>query len=440
MKKYVAMMLIVLLTMSAPMGLADNRTCAALTAAPGNRPDPSFSEEEYQKLLALQEDGYRRMTLSAFRRRVAILTDSEEYRDLLERFSQSEILYALRDTHETAAFLFYELPLAGEDWRTRRYGGEAVSSLRTDAARLEYAFTMTVLNADAVMLKDYDDLRLGIVDAMQSLLVNMTAEELSDGAAMRAYIQSYVDALLPDLNTPEVRVEIEFKYFPLPAEEEGQDSACRDSGWQEARRTPHGTQEDYRSLLSLNTPDVRRMALGDFQAALLEWTNGHRESMERIDEDIARDEIEVSLTDEERAFVKRTVWLSGMENGRAIQSQRIGRPCRPYVEGELSHHFANGAAWCRLRYRFSYSILDAGRVTVGERDRQIESMIQAIGAFWNDAGMENLLSMGESDVLQALQGLAQACSTAQITMTIEQAHFERMDERALADERIRAQR
>lgn len=79
-------------------------------------------------------------------------------------------------------------------------------------------------------------------------------------------------------------------------------------------------------------------------------------------------------------------------------------------------------------------------MTVGERDRQIEGMVQAVRSFWNDAGMENLLSMEESDVLQALQGLAQACSTAQITMTIEQAHFERMDERALADERIRAQR
>lgn len=242
MKKHVAMMLIVLLTMSAPMGLADNRTCAALTAAPGNRPDPSFSEEEYQKLLALQEDGDQRMTLSAFRSRIAEQT--EEYRDLLERFSQSEILYALRDTHELAAFLFYELPLAGEDWRTRSYGGEAVSSRRADAARLEYTFTMTVLKADAVMLKDYDDMRLGIVDAMQFLLVNLMAEELSDGAAMRAYIQSCVEALLPDLNTPEVRVEIEFQYFPLAAEEEGQDSAC--GGWREARRAPHGTQEEAR--------------------------------------------------------------------------------------------------------------------------------------------------------------------------------------------------
>lgn len=173
---------------------------AASAAVPGERPDPSFTEEEYQKPLALQEDGDQRMTLSAFRSRIAEQT--EEYRDLLERFSQSEILYALRDTHELAAFLFYELPLAGEGWRTRSYGGEAVSSRRADAARLEYTFTMTVLKADAVMLKDYDDMRPGIVDAMQSLLVNLAAEE------------------------------------------EGQDSAC--GGWREARRAPHGTQEEAR--------------------------------------------------------------------------------------------------------------------------------------------------------------------------------------------------
>lgn len=424
MKKCFAMIAAVLLMMSALSALADGL------------PDSSFSEGEYQKLWGLQLEGYKRMTLSAFRRRVAELTDSEEYRDLLERFWESETLYALKDTDETAAFLFYELPLAGDEGWTRTYGGEVRSSSRADAARLEYSLVIKVLSPDAVMVKDYNDLRLGVMDAMRVLLANMTEEELRDGAAMRAYIQDCLNAMLPALSTPEVRVEIEFAYFPPTAEEEEQDTACCESGWQETRRTPHGTPEDYRTLLTLKKPGVERMALGDFRAALLDWTNGHHESMKRIDEDIVRADIAVPLTDEERAFVEWTVWLTGMENGKAIESQRTGQPVFPSVG--FSYSEEDGTARCSLDGRFSYSVLDAERVTVGERDRQIEEIVQAIHAFWDDAGMENLLSMKKRDVLQALEALARACSTGQIAMTIdaEQMHFERVDERALADERM----
>lgn len=46
--------------------------------------------------------------------------------------------------------------------------------------------------------------------------------------------------------------------------------------------------------------------------------------------------------------------------------------------------------------------------------------------------MEDLAFMDRGDVLQALGALAEACSTAQITVTIdeEQVHVERMDARA----------
>lgn len=420
MKKCVAMILTVLLTLSALAALADGL------------PDSSFSEEEYQRLRALQWDGYQRMPLSAFGRRIAELTDSEGYGALLERFWESETLDALKDTDETAAFLFYELPLAGDEGWRRSYDGEVRSSSRANAARLEYSLTLTVLRPDVVMVKDYTDMRLGAMDVMRCLLVNRTEEELRDGAAMRASIQDFLNAQLPDLSTPEVRVEIEFAYFPPAAAEGARDNA---GSSREARRTPHGTQEDYRTLLTLKTQGVEDMTLGDFRAAVLDWADGHRESMERIDEDIVRGEIAVPLTDEERGFVTRTVWLSGVENGKAIEKRRTGQTVCPYVA--FSHNMEDGAAWCSLDGRFSYSIPDAGQVTVGERDRQIENMIQAIRSFWNDAGVENLVNIDERDVLRALRALAQACSTGQIAITIDEAqvHFERMDERALEAER-----
>lgn len=43
----------------------------------------------------------------------------------------------------------------------------------------------------------------------------------------------------------------------------------------------------------------------------------------------------------------------------------------------------NGAAWCGLYYQFAYNIEDKEIITVGERDSQIENMINVVQAFWS---------------------------------------------------------
>ena len=68
--------------------------------------DDSFTEEDYQKLLALRFDGYKRMTISNFKNCVAELTDTAEYGELLERFSKSEVLYERKDTNEIPDHLY----------------------------------------------------------------------------------------------------------------------------------------------------------------------------------------------------------------------------------------------------------------------------------------------------------------------------------------------
>lgn len=104
------------------------------------------------------------------------------------------------------------------------------------------------------------------------------------------------------------------------------------------------------------------MPLADFNSVFLDWTNENSERMERVSEDAGWNDFQVALTDEELSFVKLTVFLSGMENGKVIQSSYAGQPINPYYGEELPQKTAskNGvAAWCNLYYRFSYNISDA---------------------------------------------------------------------------------
>ena len=406
------------------------------TSEPGEMPDNSFSKEEYQKLLALQLDGYEDMTVSDYRNHIAKLTDTAEYRDLLERFWKSQILYGVKDTDGTASFLFYVLPLAGDEWETQNFSEEVRTSNTADNTRLEYSFSLTILDADTLTIREYNATRLNVIKGMQDILGDKTVEELQNTNSILADIQSDTDNLIKQLETEKMEISIEYAYFPAPIQGiDKENSQSQEGSEQETREYSNGTEEDYRSLLTLKTPDYQNTPIKDFNTSLLAWANENRERMERIDEDTKFNDFSVTLTAEELSFVRLTVFLSGMENGKAIQSSYTETELKPYYGEYLPEKITSGnldVARCNLFYQFSYRISETETVTVGERDRQIENMINAVQTFWGDMDVESALKMSESDIVKKLEDIAATYTTDHITITInkEQIHFERMDERA----------
>ncbi|MDE7282440.1 MAG: hypothetical protein K2N85_02465 [Lachnospiraceae bacterium] len=447
MKKYLSIILAAFIAVCALTGFVrqsntHNTGIPIRKSEPSDMPDDSFCDEEYQKLSALKFNNYEDMTISDFQNQVWKLTDTTEYRDLLERFSKSETLYDLKDTDETAAFLFYVLePLTAEKWESRDYSGYTASEFPhpADNAALEYSFTISILNADMLTVREYNTTRLSIINGMRDILSDKTEEELRDESSMLITIQTDTDNLIRQLQTEEIGISIEYAYFPLSAQNDNNgNEQPQISDEQETRRYSNGTEEDYRSLLSLKTTDYQNMPLVDFNNALLVWANENHERMERISEDIGWNDFQVPLNNEELSFVKLTVFLSGMENGKAIQSIYTGtKPDSPYYAKDLQQKTTNknGTAWCSLYYRFSYSISDTETITVGERDRRIQGMINAIQSFWDDTDIESMLKMSEGDVVKELEKIAEIYSSNNIKITTsgEQVHFECMDERNYAN-------
>lgn len=447
MKKYLTIILATLFTMSVFTGCArrssspeqsnvSTTNSPITTSEPGEMPDNSFSKEEYQKLLALQLDGYEDMTISDYRSHIAKLTDTTEYRDLLERFWKSQILYGVKDTDGTASFLFYVLPLAGDEWETQNFSEEVRTSNTADNTRLEYSFSLTILDADTLTIREYNATRLNVIKGMQDILGDKTVEELQNTNSILADIQSDTDNLIKQLETEKMEISIEYAYFPAPIQGiDKENSQSQEGSEQETREYSNGTEEDYRSLLTLKTPDYQNTPIKDFNTSLLAWANENRERMERIDEDTKFNDFSVTLTAEELSFVKLTVFLSGMENGKAIQSSYAETELNPYYGEYLPEKITSGSldvARCSLYYQFSYRISETETVTVGERDRQIENMINAVQTFWGDMDVESALKMNENDIAKKLEEIAAIYTTDHITITInkEQIHFERMDERA----------
>ena len=204
---------------------------------------------------------------------------------------------------------------------------------------------------------------------------------------------------------------------------------------QESREYPNGTEEDYRSLLELKTADYQSRSVADFNMDLLEWANENYERMERINVDTAQQDFSVSLNSDELSFVALTTWLSGVENGKYVQSINTGRKeedpgYNQYLPSKTAEENGYGA-WCDLFYQFSYHIADKETLTVGERDYCIGSMMNGIRDFWNETDLEEMLSMTKDDIVSKLKEIAEEYSNDDISITIyeDSVGFEKMDER-----------
>lgn len=172
----------------------------------------------------------------------------------------------------------------------------------------------------------------------------------------------------------------------------------------ETRQSEYGTKEDYQSLLALKTPDYASMSVADFNAKLLAWANEDFGRMERIDADMLCNDFQVSFSEEELAFIRLTVFLSGTENGEFVQSNYTGDPmvAPAYQESlpqKVDKSNEKAPMWCDFGYRFLYHIANQETLTVGERDRCIGGMITAVEKFWNDTTLDDLLTMTKDDVI-----------------------------------------
>ncbi len=405
-------------------------------------PDPSFTDAEYTKLRSLQLDGYEDMSVAGFREKVWALTDTPEYHSLLERFSQSELLYACKDSDPMASFFFYILmPLTAGDQRAGAFG-DVVSAGEPagDQAVLEFFFTFTVLDADRLTVGEYRKAQIGMTDGFRGMLQGAADAKLRDEPYMYGEIDRKARQLVQQWSSTKLAIETEFHYMPMQQPDNAAQDV-QDRVWQEGQQNkeewefPNGTKKDYDSLLALKTKNYKKLPLAEFNRVLLEWANEDYERMERINGDIGRDDFCVPLTDEERAFVCLTVQFSGIENAKLVQSTYTGRAEEdPFYNQYLPQKTGNGngqSAFCDLFYQFSYHIADKKAITVEERDQCIGGVLSGIRQYWEAAKLEDLLKMGKADIAAKLQEIADTYSSRQLVVTIpdDGITFERMDER-----------
>ncbi|MCM1252163.1 MAG: M56 family metallopeptidase [Clostridium sp.] len=441
-------------------------TTTAFATSAANRPAPSqleksmsgssdtaFSEDDFDKLLSLQFDGYKDMSVSEYQNKVWQVTDTKEYNDLLERFFTDERLYSIYETKEgtdsmeTAYFLYNILsPLTAENWSSRIFGGYAISEPAqtkypdaADNASLEYSITLTILDPDSLTVGEYDAAHSGLASGLADIIQSKNMEQLQDEAYMQKALASETKLLMEKWSTGKLQADVEYFYTPLVLSDKGGKdtiSSQNNEAKAERRGYPNGTESDYRSLFALKTADYQNMSIADFNAALLAWADENYERIERIDIDRALQDYTVSLSDEEMTFVSLTAWASGMENGEYVKSLKMSEPEKDpvvtiYFPDKMEYGSDYRLAYCGMEYAFSYHIADKESVTVYERDHCVGGMMNAVQEFWENTDINDALALSKEDIIKRLEEISAQYSSDKVTINVlpDKVFYESMDER-----------
>ncbi len=162
-----------------------------------------FSEKECDMLTALWIDDYEDMTVSEYQERLWTLTDTQEYIELIERFSQQAWTFETDEKQGEALEAYFQYynyvfePLYNEKWTKQEFAGAVVWTEgkvytvaaqdhmpQQDTAEIEYVLALSIEQPDKLTAGQYYNTYRQIVEDMEAVLKERTEPELADQKLM----------------------------------------------------------------------------------------------------------------------------------------------------------------------------------------------------------------------------------------------------------------
>ena len=399
-----------------------------------------LSNEEVSKLLALKFDKYEDMSIFEYQNKVWDLIDTKEYQDLLEYIDADSDLYAQKDSDELAFFLFNILePLSSQKWQEYTFNSSVQGkySTNSDTALLEYSFSINIKDPKLLKVKEY--VPLTVMKSFNKLMESKSEEQLQDSDFMNTAIEAEIKKIKGLYDSDKLELSFEYFYRPLITIKEGD---IKEITYQEQEENSYtrASKEDYEALLTLKTNDYQELSVADFNMKLLEWTNDNVDLAERIATDYPQNEFISSLSNDEKHFVKLTVWASNIENTEFVKSQHTSKPEEDPVAtielGDKEDSTDNKLLkWCSGSYQLSYHIKDKKTLSIKNRDLYLSNVITQIQSFWDESSIEGLIEMDKEKIETKLEKIAKANSNEDIAFNIVkgQVYFDYSDEAMLSE-------
>lgn len=194
----------------------------------------SFSEKECDMLTALWIDDYEDMTVSEYQERLWTLTDTQEYIELIDRFSQQAWTFETDEKQGEALEAYYQYynyvfePLCNEKWTKQEFAGAVVWTEgkvytvavpdympQQDAAELEYVLALSIEQPDKLTAGQYYNTYRQIVEDMEAVLKERTEPELADQKLMEQILDKETKRIAAERSDENLTIIVNYGFRAL---------------------------------------------------------------------------------------------------------------------------------------------------------------------------------------------------------------------------------
>ena len=194
----------------------------------------SFSEKECEMLTALWIDDYEDMTVSEYQERLWTLTDTQEYIELIDRFSQQPWTFETDEKQGEALEAYFQYynyvfePLCNEKWAKQELSGAVVwiegnvytvavsdHMPQQDAAELEYVLAVSIEQPDKLTAGQYYNNYRQIVEDLEVVLKERTEPELADQKLMEQILDKETKRIANERSDENLTIMIDYGFRAL---------------------------------------------------------------------------------------------------------------------------------------------------------------------------------------------------------------------------------
>lgn len=393
------------------------------TVQPNSTTDSVVSDVPTE-LLALRLDDYENMSIAEYREKVwqTISTDEKNYFSLLDSIRED---VSINDTTTDAYFVKYVLvPTIAEKWNEWSFQGSIIK----DISITEYALHYTIDNAENILMGERNRAVSEMANGFANVINGSTAEQLSNEIEMQKALEAKAQKLSEQFSDSAFQITAEISYRADNAQSE---KILPNGETVTEQRGDIGTEADYRLLLSLKSEGYQEMSVDEFLQNYIELAqkDGFQDSYARVQRDISMNDIQVTLSDEERAFLTITLEATSQEFTAKFQSKsktpslryRIEKRETEVMDGQEIPVFE-----IFIDYVLNYNVLDSKGLSVQERDTFLIGITDGIKTFI-DKQTENELINGELTLKAETSRLEQQFNNTEIQANIDIAAFQAHD-------------
>ncbi|WIV13756.1 hypothetical protein [Proteiniborus sp. MB09-C3] len=376
------------------------------------------------EILALRFDDYENMSIAEYRGKVwqTISTDEKGYFSLLDSVGKD---VSIHDTNTDAYFVKYVLvPTVAEKWNEWSFQGSVIKDISTTEYTIHYAID----NAENILMDERNRAISEMVAGFEDVVNGGTAEQLSNEIEMQKALEIKAQKLSEEFSNAafQIMAELSYRVNNAPSER-----ILPNGETVTEQRGDVGTEADYRLLLSLKAEGYQEMSVEDFFQNYIELVQkeGFQDSYARVQRDISMNDIQVTLSDEERAFLTITLEATSQEFTAKFQNKsktpslryRIEKRETEVVDGQEIPVFE-----LFIDYILNYTVLDSKGLSVQERDTFLIGITDGIKTFI-DKQTENELINGELTLKAETSRLEQQFNNTEIQANIDIAAFQAHD-------------